>query len=120
MITPTDDGIHFDNSILWLDSFSSGEVSFISSAINLKKNIAPQVIATEETIKIFDYLKIRPKTLRCQYNRPFSIGKYNLELLPAGSIIGSASLFIKTHDKTILYAPCLQNEKKNLILDKCK
>ncbi len=33
----TDDGLQLAGTVLWLDSFENGELSFISSQINLKK-----------------------------------------------------------------------------------
>ena len=51
-IRSTNDGIHLTGSILWFDSFVRGELSFLSSAASPAKSQVPQVIATEETIKI--------------------------------------------------------------------
>lgn len=104
----TDDGLHIADSILWLDSHLNGELSFLSSAAALTRTKVPQVIATEETVKILEACRKKPTALVCQYNRPFSIGRLKMELLPSGSILGGASLYVETEKGRVLYAPCLQ------------
>lgn len=110
-IRQTDDGLHLDGSILWLDSNASGELSFLSSAIQGDTPDVPQVIATEETIKLIETKRKRPNALVCQYNRPFSIGKLKMELLPSGNVLGGASLYVESDKGRILYAPQLQTQK---------
>ncbi len=104
----TEDGLHIADSILWLDSQLSGDLSFLSSASALSQTRVPQVIATEETVKILEACRKKPHALVCQYNRPFSIGRLKMELLPSGSVLGGASLYVETDKGRILYAPCLQ------------
>ena len=104
----TDDGLHIADSILWLDSHLNGDLSFLSSAAALTRAKVPQVIATEETVKILEACRKKPNALVCQYNRPFSIGRLKMELLPSGSILGGASLYVETDKGRVLYAPCLQ------------
>ena len=107
-VKSTSDGIHLTGSILWFDSFSRGELSFLSSALSPVKTTVPQVIATEETIKILEAVRRKPNALVCQYNRPFSIGRLKIELLPSGSVLGGASIFVETAKGKFLYAPFLQ------------
>ncbi|MCX6119782.1 MAG: hypothetical protein NT027_19780 [Proteobacteria bacterium] len=104
----TEDGLHIADSILWLDSHLNGELSFLSSAAALTRTHVPQVITTEETVKILEACRKKPSALICQYNRPFSIGRLKMELLPSGSILGGASLYVETEKGRVLYAPCLQ------------
>lgn len=104
----TEDGLHIADSILWLDSQLSGDLSFLSSASALLQTRVPQVIATEETVKILEACRKKPHALVCQYNRPFSIGRLKMELLPSGSVLGGASLYVETDKGRVLYAPCLQ------------
>ena len=107
-VKSTEDGLHIADSILWLDSQLSGDLSFLSSASALSQSKVPQVIATEETVKILEACRKKPHALVCQYNRPFSIGRLKMELLPSGSVLGGASLYVETDKGRILYAPCLQ------------
>ncbi len=105
----TDDGLQLAGTVLWLDSFENGELSFISSANKFKKASVPRVISTEETIRLLEAKrKIRPNALVCQYNRPFSIGNLKIELLPSGDVLGGASLLVERNSEKILYAPHLQ------------
>ena len=90
----TDDGIQFDQSRLWLDSKQSGALSFLASASLVRERYKNQVIVSEETHKLLKLYNPSLNALICQYNRPFSIGRYNLELLPAGNVLGGASLIL--------------------------
>lgn len=110
-VRPTDDGLHLDGSILWLDSRANGELSFVSNAAYSENTDVPQVIATEETVKILEAKRKKPNALVCQYNRPFSIGKLKMELLPSGSVLGGASLYVESDKGRILYAPQVQTQK---------
>ena len=110
-IVSTDDGLHLDGSILWFDSKRGAGLSFLSSASSELPNNGPQVIATEETIKILEANRKKPNALVCQYNRPFSIGKLKMELLPSGCILGGASLHVETENRKFLYAPALQTQR---------
>jgi Cft2 family RNA processing exonuclease len=110
-VLPTEDGLHLDGSILWFDSHLNGELSFLSSAAHFQPTKVPQVIATEETIKILELKKGRTNALICQYNRPFSIGRLKIELLPSGCVLGGASLYVETDRCRVLYAPFLQTHK---------
>ena len=107
----TDDGIHFDQSQLWLDSKKSGALSFLASASLVRERYKNQVIVSEETNQLLKLYNPELQALTCQYNRPFSIGRYNLELLPSGSILGGSSLSIETEKERILYAPLFSDAK---------
>lgn len=114
-IRPTNDGLHLDGSILWFDSKDTGHLSFLSSASSVDSTRVPQVITTEETIKILEAKRKKVNALVCQYNRPFSIGRLKMELLPSGSILGGASLYVENGDSRILYAPHVQTQKSNIV-----
>ncbi len=110
-IYPTEDGLHLGDSILWLDSKLNGDLSFLSSAESVHHSKVPQVIATEETVKILESKRQDVNALVCQYNRPFSIGRLKMELLPSGTMLGGASLYVETEKDRILYAPHIQTQK---------
>src|SRR5690606_38073060 len=110
-IRQTNDGLHLANSILWFDSKESGDLSFLSSATQNFQPHVPQVIATEETVRILEAFRRKPRALICQYNRPFSIGPLKMELLPSGVVLGGASLYVETEKGRLLYAPQLQTQK---------
>ena len=107
-IRPVGDGLHLRDSVLYLDVAGEGSLSFISSARTalIANN---RVIATEETVRLIEALqKKKTQALICQYHRPFMLGNLKLELLPAGSMLGSALLYVEEEDRTILYAPTIQ------------
>jgi putative mRNA 3-end processing factor len=106
-VRQTEDGLHLTDSILWFDSRGSGDLSFLSSAASREHPKVPQVIATEETVKILEAYRKKPNALVCQYNRPFSIGRLKMELLPSGCVLGGASLYVETDKGRLLYAPQL-------------
>lgn len=106
------------DSILWFDSQANGQLSFVSSAEVQSKVKVPQIITTEETLKILTAKKNAPVThnaLVCQYNRPFSIGRLRMELLPSGGVLGGASLYVETEHGRLLYAPYLQTQKSGTV-----
>ncbi len=107
----TDDGIQILGSILWLDAKAKAGISFFSSAASIDQKPTGQIITTEETSKVLETLKRRPNALVCQYNRPFSIGRLKMELLPSGTMIGGASIYIENEKERILYAPHVQIQK---------
>ena len=110
-VKQTDDGLHLTDTILWFDSQKSGEVSFLSSATKTFRAFDQQVITTEETVKILEAIRRRPNALICQYNRPFSIGRLKMELLPSGCVLGGASLYVETDEGRLLYAPHVQSHR---------
>jgi hypothetical protein len=110
-VQQTEDGLHLKDSILWFDSRHNGELSFLSSASFNFQSRVPQVIATEETVKILEAYNKKPNALVCQYNRPFSIGRLKMELLPSGAVLGGASLYVETEKGRLLYAPQLQPQR---------
>lgn len=111
LVRQTDDGLHLADSILWFDARGSGELSFLSSAATTFQSKVPQVIATEETVRILEAYRKKPNALVCQYNRPFSIGRLRMELLPSGCVLGGASLYVETDSGRLLYAPQLQTQR---------
>ena len=107
----TDDGIQLGESALWLDSFHCGKFSFLSSAMGALQRFSSHVITTEETLRILKVFRKSPKALVCQYNRPFSIGQHTFELLPSGSILGGAVLYMETQNLSTLYISNAQQHK---------
>lgn len=107
----TEDGLHLMDSVLWLDSHKNGELSFLSSALDSIKTLVPKIITTEETVKILECTQNRPNALICQYNRPFSLGRLRMELLPCGSVLGGSSIYVEKEHSSLIYAPSIQTEK---------
>lgn len=113
----TSDGLHVEGSILWFDSKSSGDLSFLSNPSSKVSIPGPKIIATDVTLKILELHHQRPKALVCQYNRPFAIGKLKMELLPSGSSLGGASLHVDDGEGlNLLYAPRVLSQKNETAL----
>lgn len=113
-LLPTEDGIRVGESILWLDAQFSSELSFLSSASGLKNRTTSKFIATEETSRLLAINNIRLNALMVPYNHVVSIGPLKLELLPSGSGLGAASLYVESRSGTLLYAPRLQPQKTGI------
>ncbi|MBM4251058.1 MAG: hypothetical protein FJ146_03730 [Deltaproteobacteria bacterium] len=110
-VKQTEDGLHLADSILWFDAQANGELSFISTPDLESNPKVPQVIATAETVRILEAFRRKPNALVCQYNRPFSIGRLRMELLPSGCVLGGASLYVEVDGGRLLYAPNLQPQR---------
>ncbi len=105
-------GVFLQDSILGFDTQKSGVLSFLSEASFLTHdNSITKFITTEENVKLLSLKKRVFTPLTCQYNRPFSIGTLKMELLPSGSSLGGASLYIEHNKNRILYAPYICTQK---------
>jgi Cft2 family RNA processing exonuclease len=62
------------------------------------------VIATPETLRLIEKRLRKSVALACPYNRPFTIGSTQAELMPSGYMLGAAQIEIKTAGRSILYA----------------
>ena len=98
-----DEGIHLKDTSIWFDAKKRAEFSFISHA-NLG-SLAPhnKVIATPETLKLCERKLKGSVALACPYGRPFSLGKAQVELIPAGHILGSAQIVVEVDGSRIIY-----------------
>ncbi len=98
-----DEGIHLKNTDIWFDAKKGAKFSFISHA-NLG-HLAPhdKVIATPETLKLCEGKLKNSVTLACPYGRQFSLGKAQVELIPAGYILGSAQIVVEINGSRIIY-----------------
>jgi putative mRNA 3-end processing factor len=98
-----DKGIHLRGTDLWFDSRKKAKFSFISNA-NVGRFVPPEkVIATPETIRLIEKKIKKSVVLACPYNRPFTLGNAQVELIPSGYMLGAAQIEVKKADKTIIY-----------------
>jgi Cft2 family RNA processing exonuclease len=105
------DGIHLKGTGLWFDSKKKTELSFISSA-DIDKFTAPEkIIATPETIKLLGNKVRKAVLLTCPYNRPFTLGNLQVELIPSGHMLGSAQMVVDKGEKTLIYAGDISHVK---------
>lgn len=52
----------------------------------------------------------KPSALVCQFNRPFSIGRLKMNLLPSGGVLGGSSLLVESEATSLLYASLLRTK----------
>lgn len=108
----TEDGIHFPEIGLWLDSKQSAsdeEIVFVSHAHYDHISKHKEVILSIPTSRL---MKVRSKSKRKEHkleffkkaNFKFKDKEFSLTLLPAGHILGSAMLLIEVGDSSILYS----------------
>ena len=111
-------GLNLSGSILSFDVDQSEGMSFISEP---RVNLIPskQIIMSEESAALMEAARIRINALQCQYNRPFMIGNFKLELLPSGSVLGGSSLYLESGHDSIFYAPRVSLQK-NLLTRKAQ
>ena len=98
-----DRGIHLRGTSLWFDSVKKSKFSFISNANTGKFSPSEKVIATPETLRLIERKIKKSVALACPYNRPFTIGSVEAELIPSGYMPGAAQIEIRTAGKSILY-----------------
>ena len=98
-----DRGIHLRGTSLWFDSVKKSKFSFISNANIGKFSPSEKVIATPETLRLIEKRIRNSVALACPYNRPFTIGSVEAELIPSGYMPGGAQIEIKTSGRSILY-----------------
>ncbi len=105
-------GLHLRDSVLWLDSPTARPLCFISSAGVPGAQGHHKIVSTELTAKLLraqaavhgrGSLSHEPRALITPYHRPFKLGNLTLELLPAGHVLGSASLSLQHQGKHIVY-----------------
>src|SRR3954468_14170505 len=92
-------GLHLTNSVLGLDARRKSELSFVSHAHTDHIARHERVIATRPTLRFMEH-RLGPlqSALPAPYRRPFELGPLNVELLPAGHVMGSAQIRVTRDD----------------------
>ena len=102
-------GCHIDGSLLWFDELQAPEVCLLShhplrrlpswgAKLVTSDDLATILSATSQTF-------LRHSPVRCPFGYPFSLGAYELEWLPAGLTLGTASIRVQAGGWSLLYAP---------------
>lgn len=100
-------------SVLWLDSVAPRPLSFVSHALCPGAQDQQKIVCTEPTAALLRGMAEvhgrgrrahQPRALITPYGRPFKLGQLTLELLPAGTVLGGASLLVETRGKRLVYA----------------
>ena len=99
-----DEGIHLKETDLWFDSKKRVPLSFISSASISQFSSHKKIIATPQTIRLLAKRVKNSLVLPCPFNRPFSLGKLQIELIPAGFILGSSQVVVDLNETRLIYS----------------
>jgi Cft2 family RNA processing exonuclease len=107
----TNDGIHFPELGLWLDSSEnaqSGEVVFVSHAHSDHISKHSELILSPPTSRLLKLRYLRPRKEHImEFFQPRNFSHngidYRLTLLPAGHVLGSSMLYIEAGNTSILY-----------------
>lgn len=97
-------GVYLPQQELWLDPWDTKRFAFVSHAHS--DHIAPhnEVIVSERTARL---MQSRLPGMRTEHVLPFgerrTVRGFDLMLLPAGHIFGSAQCFLFADDETLLY-----------------
>jgi len=91
--------LHLTGSPLSFDARRKCELSFVSHAHSDHIARHERVIATKATLRFMEH-RLGPiqSALPVPYHRPFELGRLNVELLPAGHVLGSAQIRITRED----------------------
>lgn len=96
-------GVHLADSVLWFDADRRRELSFISSAHADFVGKNRRILATDQTVRILTRGSGRIEALTSPYRRSFALGPLELEMHPAGRMLGSAQLLVQRDNRRILY-----------------
>src|SRR5262249_60499016 len=106
-------GLRLSGTALWLDATQKSELAFVSHAHADHIARHERVIATSATLRFMTHrLGEISAALPVPYNRPFALGALQIELLPAGHMLGSAKIHVSREDgRTEAYTGDLSIER---------
>jgi putative mRNA 3-end processing factor len=96
-------GIHMTDSILWFDAPRQADLCFVSHA-HLGLSIAHKKVLTTPQTAALVREKVAPaRALLSPFWRRFALGELELELFPAGHILGSAQMRVTRAGERLVY-----------------
>jgi putative mRNA 3-end processing factor len=101
-----DGGFRLADTSLWLDALRPVSLSFVSHAVAFRRH--QRLVTSSRTAELLAHKLGLSDALASPLGRPFSLGELHLELLPAGSVIGSAQLLVRHRDQRLLYCGALR------------
>lgn len=96
-----DGGLKLRGAPLWLDARRPVPLSFVSSALTLRRH--QRVLLSAATAEMMKERLGSSEALASPMGRPFSLGDIGLELVPSGHVVGGAELLLRWKGATILY-----------------
>ena len=104
-------GIHVLDSILWLDAPRQTDLCFISHAHIDPVGPHRKILTSEATAALIHRRIGRGKTLTSPFLRRFSLGELDLELHPAGHMLGAAQVRVTRDGSQLVYTGDFQLER---------
>lgn len=104
-----DQGVELRPAGLWLDALVPRDFCFVSEGLEDVRPLHRRVLLTERSAKLGRWGEAdgSPPPLVCPFRRVFALGELRVELLPAGSLPGSAQLLLDGPYGSLLYAGAL-------------
>jgi putative mRNA 3-end processing factor len=96
-------GMRLRGTPLSLDAVAPAELCFVSHAHLPRAWQHQRILATERTVKLWGDKIITTRPLLCTYRRPFALGDLEIELFPAGHMLGSAQIRVRTPPGDLVY-----------------
>jgi DNA ligase-1 len=98
-------GVHLPAEGLWLDPHGPREFAFISHAHSDHTGRHREAILTEATSRLMRERMGEPpgREYVLPFRRPAKFRSFEIELLPAGHVLGSAQAFLRSDAGTLLY-----------------
>jgi putative mRNA 3-end processing factor len=106
-------GIHVLDSVLWLDAPRQTDLCFISHAHVDPAGPHKKILTSEATAALMRRRIDRGKVLTSPFFRRFSLGELDLELHPAGHLLGAAQVRITRDDNRLVYTGDFQLERSH-------
>ncbi len=96
-------GIHLTGSILWCDADRRRDLTFISHSHVDEIGKNRRILTTDKTYKIITRGTGKIDALTSPYKRSFTLGPLELQMHPAGHVLGSAQLLVVRDGRRIIY-----------------
>ena len=96
-------GLEIEGLDLKLDAHRKAEYSFVSHAHTDHIASHKKILATPETILFFKQRYKRVTARALQFNQKTKIGEFEVELYPAGHILGCAQILLERQGRRIVY-----------------
>lgn len=105
-------GMRLRGTQLYLDAVQPTGLAFVSHAHSDHAARHQRILATAATIEVLTHrLGKLPSALAIPFNQPFTLEGLDLELVPAGHVLGSAQLRMTHKGRTVAYTGDLNTAK---------
>ena len=112
-------GVHLADSVLWCDADRRHDLTFISHAHENYIGKSRRILTTDKTVQMLTRGTGKIEALTSPYRRSFALGPLQLELHPAGHVLGSAQLLVVRDGRRIVYTNDI-NVRKTLTVEQAR